>query len=286
MLGDGHVGLYFQAGNDGRLQTLGRRLHFLHHAVNAVAQPEFFRQWFQVDVRCAQLEGVYDDLIYQPNERRVRVHRPAVVSQSGDDGRVNFALREIQNGLVNGRVAAAAVIAAKRGLDVRLRRHAQFDFRVEQMRQRVNGVQVGRVGNGNGDLALGFEDGNDAVFFGDVARNDGNDVVGNLYSSQLNNFRAELRGLGLGHVRRANELVGQHQIHHAHARSLGFGARLGDLLGGHKAEVHQRIHQIIVLFCHDVFASHGITTRRGMLIEVIQPGCALSMPTPDSLLNF
>ncbi len=75
--------------------------------------------------------------------------------------------------------------------------HAQFDFRVEQMRQRVNGVQVGRVGNGDGDLALGFEDGNDAVFFGDVARNDGDDVVGNLHSGQLHHFRAELRGLGL-----------------------------------------------------------------------------------------
>ena len=107
------------------------------------------------------------------------------------------------------------------------------------MRQRVNRIQVGRVGNGHGHLALGLEDGNDAVFFGDVARNDGDDVVGNLDAGQLNHFRAELRRLGLGHVRRANELVGQHQIHHAHARRLGFGARSGDLLGVHEAEVHQ-----------------------------------------------
>ena len=32
--------------------------------------------------------------------------------------------------------------------------------------------------------------------------------------------------------------------------ALGFFAGLGDLLGVHEAEVHQQIHQIIVLFCH------------------------------------
>ena len=131
-----------------------------------------------------------------------------------------------------------------------LRGHPQFDFRVEQMRQRVNRVEVGRIGDGDGDLALGFEDRDDAVFFGEMAGDDGDDVVGNLQSAQLDHFRAELRGLGLRHVRRADEFVGQQQIHHAHARSLGLRPRLGDLLGGYEAEVHQQIHQIIVLFSH------------------------------------
>jgi hypothetical protein len=67
---------------------------------------------------------------------------------------------------------------------------------------------------------------------------------------------------------------------------VGLRARLGDLLGVHQAKVHQRIHQIIVLFCHNAFASHDITTSREMRVEVIQPGRAMSMPTPDSLLNF
>ena len=90
------------------------------------------------------------------------------------------------------------------------------------MRERVNGVQVRRVGDGHGDLAVAFENGDDAVFFGDVARDDGNDVVGNLQAAELNDFRAELGGLGLGDIRRADELVGQQQVHHAHAGSFGF----------------------------------------------------------------
>jgi len=76
----------------------------------------------------------------------------------------------------------------------------------------------------------------------------------------LHDLRAELRGLRLRHVRRPDELVGQQQIHHAHVRSLGLRARLGDLLGVYEAEVHQQIHQIIVLFSHNTFALHGITT--------------------------
>ena len=43
--------------------------------------------------------------------------------------------------------------------------------------QRINRVQVGRVGDGDGDFAVGFENGDDAVFFGDVAGNDGDDFV-------------------------------------------------------------------------------------------------------------
>ncbi len=118
------------------------------------------------------------------------------------------------------------------------------------MRERVDGVQIGRVGDGHGDLAITFENGNDAVFFGDMARDDGNDVVGNAQTAELNDFRAELRGLGLGDVRGADELVGQQQVHHAHAGSFGFLARFGDLVSVDNAQVHQHICQIIVFFSH------------------------------------
>ena len=58
--------------------------------------------------------------------------------------------------------------------------------------------------------------------------------------ARLHDFRAELRGLGLRHVRRADDLVGHQQIHHAHAGSVRLLARLGDLIGGDEAEVHQQ----------------------------------------------
>ena len=150
----------------------------------------------------------------------------------------------------------AAVIFVQRRLDVRLRRHAQFDFRVEQMMQRINRVQVGRVGDGDGDFAFGFENGDDAIFFGDVARDDGDDVVVHLEVAEMDDFRAELRGLGLRHVRRADGLVGQQQFDHAHAGGVGFFAGFGDHLGVRQAEVHQHVHQIIVFFCHGILAPH------------------------------
>ena len=81
MLGDGHVRLDFQPGDDGRLQPFRRGLHLVQHAVNAVAQTEPFAQRLQMNVRGAHLEGIHDDLVHQPDERRIRVHRPAIVIQ-------------------------------------------------------------------------------------------------------------------------------------------------------------------------------------------------------------
>jgi hypothetical protein len=55
---------------------------------------------------------------------------------------------------------------------------------------------------------------------------------------------------GLRHVRRADDLVGQQQVHHPDAGGAGFFAGLGDLVGRCEAEVHQYVRQIIVFFCH------------------------------------
>ena len=134
MLGDGHVRLDFQPRDDGRLQPFRRRLHFVQQTVNAVAQPESFAQRFQMNVRGAQFERVRDDLVHQPDERRVRVHHRTVVAHFAG-GHFDFALGQFLDGLVHHRVALAAVIFAQRGLNVLLRGHAQFDFRVQQMGQ-------------------------------------------------------------------------------------------------------------------------------------------------------
>ena len=84
MLRDDHVRLDFQARNDGGLQAFRRRLHFLHHTVNAITQAESLFQRLQVDVRRAQLERVHDELVHQPDERRIAIHIRAVVGWLGD----------------------------------------------------------------------------------------------------------------------------------------------------------------------------------------------------------
>jgi hypothetical protein len=250
VLGDDHVRLDLQARDDGRLQPFRRRLHFLHHAVNAVAQAESFFQRLQVDVRCAQLEGVHDDLVHQPDERRIGVHRRAVVVRLAD---LHLAQRQFLDHVleraVGQRLFFRAIILVQRRLDVRLRRHAQFNLRAQQVRQRINRVQVGRVGDGHRHLVVGFEQGQDAVFLGDVAGDDGDDVILDFHRAEIDDFRAELRGLGLCHIRRADGLVRDQVIYHAHA--AGFGARPGDHVGIGEAEVNQQIQKIIVFFCHD-----------------------------------
>ena len=121
------------------------------------------------------------------------------------------------------------------------------------MRQGINGVQVGRVGNGHGHLAFGFVNGDDAIFPGDIAGHHGNEIVLNLHGGKMHHFGAEVRGLGLRHVAGANDLVGHEKIHHAHAGGVGFFACLGDLTGIGKAEVNQQVQQIIVFFSHEIF---------------------------------
>ena len=208
MFRDDHARLNFQTRDDRRLQAFRRRLHFLHHAVNAVAQTKFFLQRFEVNVRRAQLKCVYDNLIHQADERGIRLDFAHFINLRDVDIFFCQLLHDIfEDAFVHG-FFFAAVILRERRLDVRLRRDAQFDFRIQQMRQRINRVEIRRVGNGHGHFAFIFENGNDAIFFGDVARDDGDDVVINLHVREVNNFRAELRGLRLRHVAGANDFVG------------------------------------------------------------------------------
>ena len=89
-----------------------------------------------------------------------------------------------------------------------------------------------------------------------MARDDGNDFVGDSQAGELDDLRAELRGLGLRDIGGADDFVGHQQVHHSHAGGLGLPAGVGDLFGVHGAEVHQQVQQIIVFFSHGALALH------------------------------
>ena len=242
MFRDDHARRNFQTRNDRRLQLLRRRLHFLQHAVNAVAQAKFFPQRFQVNVRRAQLERVHDDLVHQPDERRVHLRHPALRLHHLDVAQGQFFNDLLERRVLrHGLLLVAAVIFSQRRLDVRLRRHAQFDVRVQQVMQRVQRVQVGGIGDGHRHFRIGFENGNDAIFFGDVARNHRDDIVFNLERRKVHDFRTKLRGLGLRHVAGTDGLVRHEIIHHAHTGGHGLVARPRHDVGAGETKVHQQV---------------------------------------------
>ena len=70
-----------------------------------------------------------------------------------------------------------------------------------------------------------------------------------------------MRRLGLGDIRRADDLVGKHQIHHADSRRLGLSPQRSNLRGGYEAKVHQHVHQIIVSFSHGLVLHHTIIVK-------------------------
>ena len=109
------------------------------------------------------------------------------------------------------------------------------------MVQRVEGVQVRRIGDGHGHFVVRFEQRDDAVFFGDIAWDNRDDVVLNLHVGEVHHLRAELRGLGLRHVAGPDGLVRHEKIHHAHAGGDGLFARLADHVSTGEAEVNQQV---------------------------------------------
>ena len=153
---------------------------------------------------------------------------------------------EVLNRLLEARIsrhaASLRVILAQRSLNIGLGGNAQFDLRaVQQMPYAINRVEVGGVRDGDGDIVVVFEDRHHPVFSGDVPRDCGNDIVGDLHLAQVNDFGAEMGGLGLGDIPRLHHPVGHQEIHHPHARGLRFLPRLGHPLGGYEPKVNQDV---------------------------------------------
>ena len=95
---------------------------------------------------------------------------------------------------------------------------------------------------------------------------DGRDnVVGDLNFVEVDDFRAEVSGLGLGNVRGADHLVGEHQIHQANPGGLSFGTHLGHLVRGDEAEIHEDVDQIIVFFSHSSLRTQHV--HRGNAVK-------------------
>ena len=263
VLRDGHVGLYLQPADDGRLEAFGRGLYLVQHAVNPVADAKGLGQRLKVNVRGAHPECLGDHGVDQPDQRRVGIHHGTVRRGGACDLDVLFG--QFLDGLLELRVgryqprspALAAVVLAESGLDVLLRSNAKVHFRVQEQPQAVECVQVGRVCQGDRDVVVVLENRHDPVLASDMAGNGRDDVVVNLNLTQVDDFGPKVGGLGLGNVGRTDHLVGHHQVHHPYPGGLGLGALGCHLLRCNEPKVHQNIYQIIVFLSHSSFSNYS-----------------------------
>jgi len=67
------------------LQPFGWSLHFVQHAVDAVAHAKSFRQRLQVDIRSAHFEGFGDQRIDQLDQWGIGIHHRAIIRPAGGD---------------------------------------------------------------------------------------------------------------------------------------------------------------------------------------------------------
>ncbi len=118
------------------------------------------------------------------------------------------------------------------------------------MVQTVNCVEVRWISQRYGETVLVPEYRHNPVFFGDVAWNQRNYVIGDLHFAEIHHFRAEVRRFCLRDISGSHQLVRQHQIYQPYSCRLRFLLKRRHLVRRHKPEVNQDIYQIIVFFCH------------------------------------
>ena len=73
-LGDVQLGHQLHARNDGGLQLARRRVLIEQHAVDAIADAEFFFERLDVNVAGALLDRLRDHGVHQPDDRRLAGH--------------------------------------------------------------------------------------------------------------------------------------------------------------------------------------------------------------------
>ena len=119
------------------------------------------------------------------------------------------------------------------------------------MTQTVERVEVGRIAQRHGHRIVVTINRDHVVFLGDVARDRGDDIVGELHLAQIDEFDAELRGFCLGDLPCRDDFLGDESVHQPFAGRIGFLPDGAELFIGHQPHVHQGIYQIVISCGHN-----------------------------------
>ncbi len=154
LLRDAHrAGHDLEPADDGRLQFLRRRLHFLEHAVDPEPDAKTFLERLEMDVARAELVRLEQEHRDHPDDRRVAA---LAFRQLGALGDVEFLDRGIADFFAQDidRFLCAAVILDQRLPDFFGRGADQLDLALQQEAEAVDAVEIERIARRDDEAVL------------------------------------------------------------------------------------------------------------------------------------
>ncbi len=204
LLGDAHVGHDFETTDNGWLQSLRRVVHFLEHAVNAIADPQPFLKRLNMDIAGTVAVRFHDQKPDQLDDRSIGIIFRLVAGNQALRGRpreldIDVAFSDFLQHVLDGFVCRS-IVTIQRGRDLVFWRHNRFDIHFQDVAQAVDRINVERITDRHRQNAIVFIDRNNLVAARDVTGNQGKNIVGHLVVSQLDGVHAKLAGQRLGHI--------------------------------------------------------------------------------------
>src|SRR5437773_1002489 len=137
----------FQPADDGGLQTLWWRLHFLQNTVDAKTDAELFIERLEMDITRAKLVRFDDQHRNQPDDGRVRfIDRDCFGAIANLEAEIDFITNLMLEDV--GRFLGRAVVFDQGLADFFRRRTNQFEVALEKKIEAVDGIDVERIADG------------------------------------------------------------------------------------------------------------------------------------------
>src|SRR5437762_4304443 len=131
----------FQPADDGGLQTLGRRLHFLQHTVDAKTNAELLVERLEMNIARTQLMRFDDQHRNQPDDGRVRfIDRDGLGAIADLEAEIDFITNLMLQDV--SRFLGRAVVFDQGLANFLRRRTNQLEVALEQKIEAVDGIDI------------------------------------------------------------------------------------------------------------------------------------------------